>query len=742
MRNKADIESNFFVLDSEILETAHTELYGYCVANYNVLGVNEESVNEQLLTELNPSDYSDGAYVLVQCRDNEIRISQDFNGCFGIYLYQKAGYFAVSNSFVMLVDYLKSKTNLSIDYDFIKAYILSGLTATAYTETMVKEISCLPKNAQVIINKEKRTLMLQYINYQENSVSLASAEGMEILDNWFYKWTNIIRFLKSKTNKINVDLSGGMDSRLVFLLFAKAGINLNEVNIRSIKDNLHTHIEDYEIASKIADSFHCKLNESHSENKKTIPLSLKEFINLTSYVRLCFCTEIYYKTVCQEKTLYAFCGNGGEALRKHWDISPMQFIKDVNRRAKQYDDVDFSDSVNKILKRAFSIAKNKYHIEDEKSAAVIEGFYRETRCRNHFGKAMAENSVCNVNTMAPLLDSELAKITLKNCKTTNRDIIIAVIFQRYCPELLKFKFDSGRSIDSKILRYARELNEKYPFIQNQKKQDVSGYRVLQAERRHELSTYNGFTTLQAKNFLMRCFLSQKSYELFTKYFSNSIFRQAKKYSELHAYHPEAQIIPVLGTVKIIAALIKNGVGEKQKSPADFFDWLAEFSAVETRFADDVFRTARIDLKNVNEINRDSDMSLLLERDSKVILRKPDWFQHNGIGYSIEACKDGKLDFSAICLDEGEFTLVLRSLDIRDAQKKRINVFIDYKKLIINGVEIIGQLTSISHDNFFTYKSPAKKGQAFRIQIEWERHLYSAQEYLDIIKSQLSFSSSV
>ena len=736
MNNKGSIESNFFVFDSENLASVQTELYGYCVANHNAYCPQEEEIREHTLASLNPEDYPDGAYVLIQSNDKEIKVSQDFNGCFGLYIYQKNNYFAVSNSFTMLTSYLKDKVRLSLDYDYTKTYFLSGLAATAYTETMVKEITCLPKNARIIIDKVKKTAAVHYIDYQENTVSIASAEGMRILDNWFYKWTNIIRYLKSKTNKINVDLSGGMDSRLVFLLFAKAGINLNEVNIRSIKDDLHTHTEDYEIASRIAEFFHCRLNVSSSENKKTIPLSLEEFINLTSYVRLCFCTEMYYKTACHEKPLYAFCGNGGEALRKHWDVTPKQFIRDVNKRGRAYDDVDYSSSVEKILNHAFSVAKDKYHVADGDSPDVVDGFYKETRVRSHFGKAMAENSVCNVNTMAPLLDSTLAKICLKDCKTTNRNIIIAVIFERYCPELLQFKFDSGRSIETGIIKYAKELNGQFPFVR--KNPPMPGQCVLQAKRIHNALTPKPVTNLQAKQFITRCFLSQKTCDLFSKYFNKSIYVKAKEYSKIHDYHPEARMIPVLGAVKIISDLTKQAVHLKEKQPAAFFNWLAEYPLINssTRFADDVFRTARIDIKNVNANNNDSDMSILLKQNRSTVLRKPAWYHKNGIGYTIETCLDGSLDFSAVCLDEGEFTLFLRGLDINDKQKKRINVFIDYKKLIINGEEIFSRLTPISHDNFFVYKLPARKGQAFNIHVEWERHLYSAQEYLSIIKSQL------
>lgn len=78
-------------------------------------------------------------------------------------------------------------------------------------------------------------------NYQENSLEPDSKEFFASLDMWYFKWTKFIRNLKKKTNNVMVDLTGGFDSRITFLLFLGANINLDEIFINSINDNLYTH---------------------------------------------------------------------------------------------------------------------------------------------------------------------------------------------------------------------------------------------------------------------------------------------------------------------------------------------------------------------------------------------------------------------------------------------------------------------------------------------------------------------
>ncbi len=724
------ISDSFFVIDSTNLGDVKTKLYGYCIANDDSSLFNESEGTEQIIQSLNPDNYSDGAYVLVQNFITEIRISQDFVGSFGLYLYEQDKYFALSNSFVFLVDFLKQKKPLTLDRDYINAYFLSDLTSMAYSETMVKEIRCLPKNVRIIINKNNGTLALKTVDYKENTVPIDSLQALKILDQWYYKWISIINYLKSKTSKISVDLSGGMDSRMTFLLFIKSGIDLDTIKICSINNSLGTHKEDYEIANAIAKEFGFKLNMDHAEDKKTIAFSLHDSINLMAYTRLCFCTEIHYDKwfSFQKKPFYQFTGSGGEALRRHWDVSPEEFMLKIDSRRRRYNDVDFGDSVFKILGHAFSVAQSQYHVDDVSSSATVDGFYRETRCRNHFGKALAADSICNIFSMAPLLDSALAQICLKGCKTTDRDIILAVIFDRYCPELLNFKFDSNKSVEKSVLEYAHEINTKYPLTKEGYKFGEGKWIV------HQDIEYKDHANIQAtyercKSLLYRSFLSEKTFNMFIKFFDSKIYDDALHFNRI--FHSEARFMPILGTVKIISDIVEKN--NSYNTPYDFFidSTKRRVLSSSANVVESSFATACIDIKNYSEINNDNDIEIATHKPDECIIQKPAWFHKNGIGYVIES-NNNVLDMNIACLDDGLLIFRLRSKVIKNRANQIIDYYVDYRTLTINGHTIFDAILPCSRNESFYYRLPVKKGEYFTVRLEWEKHNYMLMDFCELI----------
>ena len=76
----------------------------------------------------------------------EIILNQDFYGSFGIYLYENkdTGYFALSNSFLLLETYLIGKQNISFNKDFSDNFIISELCTPSIHETLINEINFFP----------------------------------------------------------------------------------------------------------------------------------------------------------------------------------------------------------------------------------------------------------------------------------------------------------------------------------------------------------------------------------------------------------------------------------------------------------------------------------------------------------------------------------------------------------------------------------------------------------------------
>ena len=147
------IEENFFIIDSNNLEKIESHLYGFIISNkgiltdnyYKLLGKYEE-----------PGPF--GAYVMIRKFSNEIRLNQDFYGSFGIYIYKNKDteYFALSNSFLLLEEYLYTNQNLSFNKDFADNFIISELCTPSIYETMINEIEKLPSNIFLSINIENK----------------------------------------------------------------------------------------------------------------------------------------------------------------------------------------------------------------------------------------------------------------------------------------------------------------------------------------------------------------------------------------------------------------------------------------------------------------------------------------------------------------------------------------------------------------------------------------------------------
>ena len=229
------IEDNFFVIDSNNLNDVKTKLYGYCISEYS-----------------NHTDYLDnkinlnglGAYIYVFVDENRITINQDYIGSYGL-----------------LVDYVKTKHKITLNKDYANYLLICDLCSEIYEDTIVNEIKMLDRSAFIEIDKINKSLKVDYIDYKENTVELGSDESFDILDNWYNRWINIIKNLKLETNNIATDLSGGIDSRLILLLFLGSEIDLKTININSIDGKLHTFVEDFEIATEIANYYQFALNK-------------------------------------------------------------------------------------------------------------------------------------------------------------------------------------------------------------------------------------------------------------------------------------------------------------------------------------------------------------------------------------------------------------------------------------------------------------------------------------------------
>lgn len=439
------IKEKFFVLDSNNYKDFKTKLYGYYF---------DEQGN--LITQSNFEKFDEnahGAYIFVENNNGKITIKQDFNGSYGLYLFQKDNYFAVSNSFLYLVEYLKSKFELTYNYDYANTFIVCELCSEVYEKTFINEITALSRDTEIHIYDN--IIQLLNIDYKEYSISIDSKEGIDTLDKWFFKYTSIIRNIKAKSNLLSCDLSGGFDSRCCFALFIAANINLDEIIVNSYNDRLHCHPEDLKIATDITNHFKFPLNKNFSQNdNKTYTFKdLKTVIDISFYTKLGLHKEMNFKTGIRNVIHYRFTGFEGEFLRGAPIITKQQYI-DRYSRSKSFGKT-YIESIDKVLQDTFFNLKNKFKIENENFIPMF--CCREGQSKNHFGKSRVGSYISNVLSFCPLSDKIIRKINFNNQNCSDRKLLITVLLDRYCPDLLNFEVEGGRKFEPETIEYAKKL---------------------------------------------------------------------------------------------------------------------------------------------------------------------------------------------------------------------------------------------------------------------------------------------
>ncbi len=565
-------KDEYFVIDSNNLNSINSKLYGFALFDGNV--ISNSNIKDDM--ELNGV----GTYVHVIKTQGNIEISQDFNGSYGLFVFRKDDYFAVSNSFIYLVEYLKDDYKLTLNRDFAASFFVSGLCSFIYSQTLVNEIEMMPRHYKLKINLEDKTLVYDEIDYREATLSIDSQEGMDTLDQWHDNWVEFIRNLKSNTDYISVDLSGGFDSRVVFALVLSSNIDLNKIKVNSRTDNNGPHKEDYEIASGIAETFGFNLNNNLHESVESFS-QLSTIVNLSFYAKLGFHRQMYFKTNYPLNPSYKLNGSGGEAIRSYWDYSPEKFIEDSLKTANFYSS-QLAQPTESMLRDTFKQIQEKHNISDSNSNILTSLLYKETRCRNHFGKSNTANYLTNRIEFQPLLDPLLHRLKLSTDNCPDNNLLISVIFARYCPELLDFKFEGNRKIDEETIAYAKKINEKYPF--NRKDMDLiseaSNNQILAPKTVTPPHEKKKISIDYIKKYMQDIFLSDYFRDLFEANFPKEIYSRIKVQMDLKTLFLPENVYSSMAMIKVIHDIDSDETYETT------FDWLDSIPLDRTEEADE------------------------------------------------------------------------------------------------------------------------------------------------------------
>lgn len=543
------IKKNFFIIDSYNLNIINSHMYGFSISEKGI-------ITDNYYKNLGRYEQSEpqGSFVLIRKSENEIRLDQDFHGNIGIYIYENnyTGYFAISNSFLFLEEYLVDKQKISLNKDFSDNFVVSWLCTPSLYETMINEITKIPPNSFIIINIKENSFKINHIDYSENTINFESIEGLKIIDKWMDKWGYIIRSLNKKTNNIATNLSGGFDTRVILSIFLKSGINLNNILIDSATDNKNGHDEDLKIATNISKKYDFKLNNCILDRNST-PWSINDTLFCTFYSKLGFHKEFYWKNGFLNKPRFIFTG-GGE-IRGYPGLPINEYIDAISSQGKHFG-IEFYKASKRLCDRSVIMLKNeKVYNNDYK---ISSDFYHKGREINHDGKISFEGFISNIFTIQPLIDIDIRKIKFDIKNNLPHDLI-AYIYVRFAHDLIKFPIQGNRTINTESIEKAERLNKLLPPYKI--KYNYNKNFFIDNERTSPVKFYKDKTS--ADSYLKTIFKSDKFIKSINKIYGNKVYKYATEYMKKSNFFPLRYLYGLYSISKTIDYINLNNLFMKK-----------------------------------------------------------------------------------------------------------------------------------------------------------------------------------
>ena len=539
------IKENFFIIESNNLDEVSSYFYGYSISKKGII-TNNYFTKIGFYEDPDPQ----GVFVLVKKNKDMIEISQDYYGSYGVYIYENKGYFAFSNSFLLLVEYLIGKENMTLNEDFADNLIISGLCSPSIYETLVNEINKIPSNSFITINIKEKTYKINYIDQQRYTIPFESEEGLKIIDKWVDKWGYIFRSLKKKTDNISLDLSGGFDTRTVLAILYNSGIDLNNILINSATKKVHTYEEDFIIATNISSKLGFNLNDKELDNNGS-NFDIKTSLDISMNIKLGFHKDFYFRSKFFHKPRFYFTGGWGGVLRGYPNMPIQEYIEKISAGTRDINNIKFYNSSKRLLNRSITKLKKERKYNDDYEISI--DLYLRGRGINHFGKACAELFISNEYRLQPLADPDIKKLKISKNNKESLHNLISYIYARFCPDLINFPFEGKRIINSNSIKMAEKINKKN--IPYKIKLDYNENFFIDNQRKSPV--FPSKNCPKPNDYLKDIFLSKNFICNINKLYNNSIYNWAKNNYENSNYNPLRHLNSLLAINIIVGYLSKK-----------------------------------------------------------------------------------------------------------------------------------------------------------------------------------------
>jgi len=720
---KNEYKKNFFVFCSDNLTSVQSKLFGFCVDTSGII-YDEDIIN---IDDFRPN--GTGSYIYIKKDGNYINIYQDFIGSQGIYLYKDKDYFTISNSLFYLTDFLgETQHKLTLNEDYANQLLTADMVPVTVRETIFNEIELIDRNINLIIDIKKKRLNFEREDYGENSVSLDSDLGIKKLDLWHEKWRTIVKSVVNSNCYLSADLSGGFDTRMVMTILLSSKIDMSRVKIITSTDGLSCHPEDLQIATAISKHYGFELNSNKIVPPKSEPITCEDAIGMSFYTKLTFHKQMYYNLRNYTERVFAFTGGAGEIVRSGiWDVSPTEFKKDIIKACNKLTHLEkVIESTSRVIDRALrETADINKKIKNINLPWLL---YREARTRHHYGKDMFEHYLVNQIKLLPIIDPDIQMLSLTTKKCNDKNLIPAIIFSRYCPDMLKFPIEGGRSISKETIKQAMEINKIYPYKVNT---DIITINVKKDISIYDKFTVNNIIPLTNKSIhdsVMKLFNSNWIKRPIIKMYDERTYEHMKSKITKTKYFPLQPAHTIIG-ISLASRIAAMSGRECQYTIQDFFDDNLTFEN-QSEFGRHFYNSLklisskepfRIDIfNNGSKENYISVINALSNDKYDINISTPEWAQKDGFGMMC-ITQSEHIELKLRIVNKGEFSVYIKGSDIRTNRGDRIPCLNRLKRLQINRNTVFEGDKIVWHDGFLCYKKDVKDGEIIKISVEMEKY---------------------
>lgn len=203
----------------------------------------------------------DGCYAVIRKTDAGVEFGTDARGLRRLFVYQNGAQWAVGSSLYELADHLRScGVDLQPCLPVLRAFgVRKSLTAQLSTlQTIFQDITLVPSYCVVRVEHD----VVSVVPRAEPADRVPYEQDLQVyIETWLSRFQTLYQHPDSQ---FTIDLSGGLDSRLVFaFVLASGALELPRGRIRVVSQvNL---LDDYIAAQAIADKHGVTLNHPRGE---------------------------------------------------------------------------------------------------------------------------------------------------------------------------------------------------------------------------------------------------------------------------------------------------------------------------------------------------------------------------------------------------------------------------------------------------------------------------------------------